>query len=398
MRTESRVVMLTDMKGFTAATSRQTREENARMLRLHDALLSPVIAAFGGQRVKSIGDAYLVLFAAPTEALLCAAAIQDRLADHAQRVVESERIEVRIALALGDVRLDGGDVFGEAVNLAARIEAESESGEVWFSESIYWTLDRSRIPVEEMGWRALPGLREEVRLFRVARAVTEAPGDPPYAGHRPRAWWRACRRPCPTSCCAPGCGAGRRRWVTAALARVSVVALVLLAGGRGGLVVQPGAGRALDAAGALRGGARGARRARRPARRRRRRGALPARAAGAGAGRRRRRRHAAGGVPRLEPGGGGRQPGRRSRRWRSEGRSAECLRRRLAARALGESRSREALGALEAIAVAEPPAPEPLGPIERLKRAVAGDGRCGAGDLAREAADAIAAAHRAPAR
>ncbi len=182
MLTESRVVMLTDMKGFTAATSRQTREENARMLRLHDALLSPVIAAFGGQLIKSIGDAYLVLFAAPTEALLCAVAIQDRLADHARRVVEGDRIGVRIALALGDVRLDRGDVFGEAVNLASRIEGQAEAGEVWFSESIYWTLDRSRIPVEEMGWRALPGLKEEVRLFRVTQAAGHAEGYPPYAG------------------------------------------------------------------------------------------------------------------------------------------------------------------------------------------------------------------------
>ena len=113
MRTESRVVMITDMKGFTAATSRQTREENARMLALHDALLMPVITVFGGRRVKSIGDALLLLFQAPTAALLCAAAIQDRLADHARRVVEGDRIEVRIALAMGEVRLDGGDVFGD---------------------------------------------------------------------------------------------------------------------------------------------------------------------------------------------------------------------------------------------------------------------------------------------
>ncbi len=182
MLTESRVVMITDMKGFTAATGRQTREENARMLRLHDALLSPVIAAFRGQRVKSIGDAYLVLFPAPTEALLCAAAIQDRLADHARRVVEGDRIEVRIALALGDVRLERGDVFGEAVNLASRIEGQAESGEVWFSESMALTVDRARVPVEEMGWRSLPGIKEEVPLFRVARAATLAEGDPPYAG------------------------------------------------------------------------------------------------------------------------------------------------------------------------------------------------------------------------
>ena len=81
-----------------------------------------------------------------------------------------------------------------------------------------------------------------------------------------------------------------------------------------------------------------------------------------------------------------------------EGRSPECLRRRLAARALGESRSNQALGPLAEMAVAEPPAPEPSGPIERLKRAVAGDGRCGAGDLARDAADAILAANPSPTR
>jgi hypothetical protein len=68
-----------------------------------------------------------------------------------------------------------------------------------------------------------------------------------------------------------------------------------------------------------------------------------------------------------------------------EGRSAECMRRRLAAEALGESRSREAIPALQDMARAELPGIEPQGALERLKRAVAGDGRCGAGDLAREA-------------
>jgi adenylate cyclase len=389
MRTESRVVMLTDMKGFTAATSRQTREENARMLRLHDALLSPVIAAFGGRRVKSLGDAYLVLFDAPTEALLCAAAIQDRLADHAWRVVESERIEVRIALALGDVRLDGGDVFGEAVNLAARIEAEAESGEVWFSESLYWTLDRSRVPVEEMGWRSLPGLKEEVRLFRVARAASVEPGGPPYA-HIGLGLVAGLAPPDPDRLLRPRL---RRRPGAAAgglVARVGVAALVLLAAGAAGWwFTLPAAERwvrlgqleaareELDKLTARRGADDGEVLYLR--------GLLELARADAGAGGTQRaafhdwsRAVAAGNRAALSA-------------LASQGRSPECVRRRLAARALGESRSREALGPLEAIARAEPPAPEVVGAIERLKRAVAGDGRCGAGDLAREAAEAIAA-------
>src|SRR5512146_2730632 len=98
MRTENLAVMLTDMKGFTAATSRQSRAENARMLAFQDALLLPVVRAFGGRRVKTIGDAYLVLFDAPTAALLCGMAIQDRLWDYDRRVPEEERIEVRVVL------------------------------------------------------------------------------------------------------------------------------------------------------------------------------------------------------------------------------------------------------------------------------------------------------------
>jgi class 3 adenylate cyclase len=389
MRTESRVVMLTDMKGFTAATSRQTREENARMIRLHEALLSPVIAVFGGQRVKTIGDAFLVLFAAPTEALLCAVAIQDRLAEHALRVVESERIEVRIALALGEVRLAGGDVFGEAVNLASRIEGLAETGEVWFSESIYWMVDRARIPVEELGWRTVPGLKEEVRLFRVARAASTDAGALPYAHlglglvsglapPRPEKLLRSrpTRRP-----------AGRPSGV---VPRALVAVLVLGLGGAVGwwfwlapaerwtrLGRYQQAREEIDLLTARRGAGDGEVLYLR--------GLLELTRADAGLG----------GSPRtaFHDWTHAVAVGNRAAlsALATQGRSSECLRRRQAARALGESRSRQALGPLEEMARAEPPAPAPLGPIERIKRAVAGDGRCGAGDLAREAIVAIPA-------
>ena len=230
MRTESRVVMLTDMKGFTAATSRQAGGERPHAPPARRAALAGdrgLRRPAGQEHPRRLPGA----LAAPTEALPWRC-IQDRLADHADRVVESERIEVRIALALGDVRLDGGDVFGDAVNLFARIEAESESGEVWFSESVYWTLDRSRIPVEDMaGWRPIPGLREEVRLFRVARAVTGAPGDAPYAVSAWSWWWGW--PPRRRSCRAPARAGGRRRWWAGGCA-LSVALALLLAGGAAG--------------------------------------------------------------------------------------------------------------------------------------------------------------------
>ncbi|HEX9052761.1 MAG TPA: adenylate/guanylate cyclase domain-containing protein, partial [Anaeromyxobacter sp.] len=178
MRTENLAVMITDMKGFTAATSRQSRAENERMMAVQDELVLPVVRAFGGRRVKTIGDAYLVLFRSPTAGLLCGMAIQDRLWDYARRVTKEERIEVRVVLSLGEVRLVGGgvvpsDVYGEAVNLAARVEAEAEAGEIWFTEAVRLVADRGQVAAEEIGARRLKGIDEEVRLYRV-----------PYLSHR----------------------------------------------------------------------------------------------------------------------------------------------------------------------------------------------------------------------
>lgn len=393
MRTESQVVMLTDMKGFTAATSRQTREENARMLALHDALLTPVIEAFGGRRVKTIGDAYLVLFPAPTGALLCATAIQDRLADHARRAAEADRIDVRIALAMGDVRLDGDDVFGEAVNLAARIEGQAEPGEIWFSEALYWALDRGRVPVEELGWRAVEGLKEEVRLFRVARAA----GDGlPYAGlgldlvaglapPEPERLQRAVTRR------RRAVGGGRGR--AGRLARAAAALALLAAAGVGAWwLTLPPAERAIRL-----GRWEAAREAVEALARERGaddpevlylRGRLELARLDAGAG-----GAARAGFHHLSRAvAAGSRPAAAA--LAREGRSPECERRRLAARALADSRVREALAPLEALAEAEPPAPPAEGALERMKRAVVGDGRCGAGDIARQGIAELEALHR----
>ena len=192
MRSENLAVMLTDMQGFTAATARQTRDENARMVALHDALLAPVLRVFRGHRVKSIGDAYLVLFSSSTRALLCGMAIQDRLWDYNRRVEQDRRIEVRIAVTLGEVTLvramGAQDVYGEAVNLAARIEREATAGEIWLSEAAWLTADRDEVPVEEIGSRTLRGIAEPVRMFRITPAALDTPpgvpidkvAEPPY--------------------------------------------------------------------------------------------------------------------------------------------------------------------------------------------------------------------------
>jgi len=400
MRTENLAVMLTDMKGFTAATSRQSREENARMLALQDELVLPVVRAFGGRRVKTMGDANLVLFGSPTSGLLCGMAIQDRLWDYGRRVPEEERIEVRVVLSLGEVRLEGGgaapsDVYGEAVNLAARVEAEAEAGQVWFTEAVRLVADRTQVPGEEIGARRFKGIDEEVRLYRVPWATHR--GDrAPYgnaalsrvvglAAPEPERLTRALRRRKNLVFLA-----GRALAEVAARVplRAALAALLLAAAGWGAWLFVASRTERLIARGAFDEAtaaieARAAEKGEEDPRVLYLRGRLAAARAEAGRGGSLReafglwsRAVAAGSGDALDV-------------LEEAARSWECDRRRLAARALADSGSRDALGALEDLSGAEPP---PADAVGRVKRFFGADGSCGAGDLAREGIRRIAEA------
>jgi adenylate cyclase len=170
MRTENLAIVFVDIAGFTARTSSQTREENLRMLRRFDDVVRPLVRAFEGRIVKTIGDAFLLTFRSPTNALLCSMAIHDRIAETDQQVSEEDRFLVRAAVNAGDVRVEGGDVFGEAVNIASRIEGKAAAGEIVFSESVFLSMTRSEVPSEEIGLAELKGIEGTVRLYRVPRA------------------------------------------------------------------------------------------------------------------------------------------------------------------------------------------------------------------------------------
>ncbi len=191
MKTSNLAIVFTDIKGFTARTSQQTYEENQRMLRVHDALLTPVFKAFGGRPIKTIGDSFLVVFDSPTQAVLCGVAIQDRLWDYNRRVAEAEQIHVRVAVNMGEVRVERGDVFGEPVNIAARVEGLADAGEVLFTEAVYLSMNKAEVPSQEHGVHELKGIPEKVRVYRVppggyrlaSEPQLERPADsPPFGG------------------------------------------------------------------------------------------------------------------------------------------------------------------------------------------------------------------------
>ncbi len=170
MKTENLAIVFVDIAGFTPKTSSQTREENLRLLKRFEGTVRPVVRAYNGRVVKNIGDAVLATFRSPTDALLCSTAIHDWLAETETGVDPAERFTIRAAVNVGEVRIEGGDVFGEAVNIAARIEGKAGAGEIYFSESAYLSMTKSEVPSEEVGYTDLKGIPGKVRLYRVPHA------------------------------------------------------------------------------------------------------------------------------------------------------------------------------------------------------------------------------------
>lgn len=173
MSTKNLAIMFTDIQGFTARTSASTREGIEHLLDAHDKLLKPVFATFRGNIVKTIGDAFLVWFESPTDAVICGLTIQEVLRQRNEKVAEGEKLHVRVAINAGDVELrtepttGALDVFGEAVNLAARLEGITEAGEVWFTEAVYLTMNRAEAPSTEIGERTFKGIPNPVRVYKV---------------------------------------------------------------------------------------------------------------------------------------------------------------------------------------------------------------------------------------
>src|SRR5437588_3127334 len=250
------VLLLSDMKGFTARTSRQTREENERMLALHDALLLPVVRGFGGRKVKAIGDALLAAFESPTDAVLCAMALQDRLAAFNDAAEEKERIEVRVSLSQGEVRLQKGDVHGEAVQLALQAGALADAGEVVLTDAVYLSMNKSEAPTEILCERPLQG----GGATKLRRALRSSDARVPYGG---RALARLGRLPDPSRRVQLArlidrvASFARRRivWAAAGLLLVAAAAGGRGARGRAGRPPRAGGPGAVAAALPARGGA-----------------------------------------------------------------------------------------------------------------------------------------------
>ncbi|MBI5209630.1 MAG: RDD family protein [Elusimicrobia bacterium] len=167
--TRNLAILMTDIKGFTDKTSRRSRSEIQDLLDEHKRLVLPVLESRGGRLIKTIGDAFLMVYDSPTDAVLAGVAVQEVLDKNNDGQVEDDRIEIRIAINSGEVNLTDDDVYGEPVNITARIQGISQPGEVFFTEAVYLTMNKSEVPSSEVGLLQLKGIPEKVRVYKVRR-------------------------------------------------------------------------------------------------------------------------------------------------------------------------------------------------------------------------------------
>ena len=159
-------VMFVDIKGYTSRSFSQTREQNQKLLRAFVNTVQPLIEKHSGEVVKGLGDALLAAFESSTDAVLSGIAIQEKI-DHINlKRSEASRFEVRVALSTGDVRIENNDIFGDAVNLASRIEGLTPVNEIYFSESVFHTMNKNEIPFQEVGQFEVRGFSTKVTVYK----------------------------------------------------------------------------------------------------------------------------------------------------------------------------------------------------------------------------------------
>jgi len=129
-------IMFTDMVGYTALM--QSNEARAmEILERHNGLLRPFFPMYHGREVKTMGDSFLVEFDSALDAVNCAVAIQSHLRNYNASSKDEWKFKLRIGVHLGDVIHQGGDTFGDAVNIASRIQPIAEPEGVCISEQVY---------------------------------------------------------------------------------------------------------------------------------------------------------------------------------------------------------------------------------------------------------------------
>src|SRR4030095_3410186 len=141
----------------------------------HD-LIDPKIVEYGGRIVKTTGDGLLLEFPSVVDAVRCAVDVQRGMAERNAALPEERRIEFRVGINLGDIIIDGDDIFGDGINVAARLQSLAEPGGICTSKGVRDQVqDKLNFTFEDLGAKDVKNIARPVEVYRVERGGGEAP-------------------------------------------------------------------------------------------------------------------------------------------------------------------------------------------------------------------------------
>ena len=191
-------ILVADVVGYSRLAGADEDRTLARLRGLRSDLIDPAIAAHRGRIVKRTGDGSIIEFRSVVDAVRCAIEVQNGMVERNAGLPEDRRIEFRVGVHLGDVVEESdGDLMGDGVNVAARLEGICEPGGICFSEDAYRQVrDKIKEEFVELGERQLKNIARPVRVLRdqdrfgTARAALNSDPKPQSQGRRAfRSWF-----------------------------------------------------------------------------------------------------------------------------------------------------------------------------------------------------------------
>src|SRR5882672_1964494 len=168
-------ILAADVAGYSRLMGADEEGTLGRLKAHRRQLIDPKIAEHNGRIVKTTGDGMLVEFASVVDAVRCAAEVQRAMIDREPEATDERRIRFRIGINLGDVIADGDDIFGDGVNIAARLEALAETGGICISRTVRDHIrDKLPYPFEDLGEQSVKNIARPVRVYALRPEVVTA--------------------------------------------------------------------------------------------------------------------------------------------------------------------------------------------------------------------------------
>jgi len=172
-------ILAADVAGYSRLTGLDEEGTHAQLQDHLHSVVDPKIAEHRGRVVKYTGDGLLAEFSSVVDAVRCALDVQRGMAERNTDVPEEKRIEFRIGINVGDVMLDRGDIFGDGVNVAARLEGIAEPGGICLSEDAHRQVrGKLELATEDIGEHKLKNIAQVVRVYRVRPSTAAASTRP----------------------------------------------------------------------------------------------------------------------------------------------------------------------------------------------------------------------------